>query len=37
MFSDMLRRDGERWSLRLARAARLFGVSVLELRELAQD
>jgi hypothetical protein len=34
MFSDMRRRDRERWGLRLARASWLFGVSVRELREL---
>jgi predicted transcriptional regulator len=34
MFSDMLRRDRERWGLRLARAAWHLGVSVADLREL---
>jgi predicted transcriptional regulator len=34
MFSDLLRRDRERWGLRLARASWLLGVSMTELREL---
>ncbi len=34
MFGDMLERDRKLFGLRLARAAWLLGVSVLELREL---
>ena len=34
MFATMLRRDRERWGLRIARASWLFGVSVREYRAL---
>jgi predicted transcriptional regulator len=34
MFATMLRRDRERWGLRVARASWLFGVSVREYRAL---
>jgi predicted transcriptional regulator len=34
MFAQMLKRDRERWGLRVARASWLFGVTVREYREL---
>jgi predicted transcriptional regulator len=34
MFATMLKRDRERWGLRVGRASWLFGVSVHEYREL---